>query len=225
MNKPLKQHLIDPEICIRCYTCEMTCPIGAIEHDDNNVVVNAEICNFCMDCIPVCPTGSIDEWRVVREPYSLSDQYEFTELPEQEELGASEADTSVEALDDAMAALLAEAHKGAGGKAKAPASAQKPAINMYNLGKPAMAKVQGNYRLTDDPSHDVRHIILDFAGQTFPVAKAPRRVRAAGPGAAACRPDRGERPVRARRGSAASAALRPRQRRDGADDRRPGHPA
>ena len=169
MNKPLKQHLIDPEICIRCYTCEMTCPIGAIEHDDNNVVVNAEICNFCMDCIPVCPTGSIDEWRVVREPYSLSDQYEFSELPEQEELGADEANTSVEALDDAMAALLAEAHKGAGGKAKAPASAQKPAINMYNLGKPAVARVQGNYRLTDDPSHDVRHIILDFAGQTFPV--------------------------------------------------------
>ncbi|WP_281016622.1 MULTISPECIES: benzoyl-CoA 2,3-epoxidase subunit BoxA [unclassified Minwuia] len=169
MNKPLKQHLIDPEICIRCYTCEMTCPIGAIEHDDNNVVVNAEICNFCMDCIPVCPTGSIDEWRVVREPYSLSDQYEWTELPEQEELGADEANTSVEALDDAMAALLAEAHKGAGGKAKAPASAQKPTINMYNLGKPAVARVQGNYRLTDDPSHDVRHIILDFAGQTFPV--------------------------------------------------------
>jgi benzoyl-CoA 2,3-dioxygenase component A len=169
MNRPLKQHLIDPEICIRCYTCEMTCPIGAIEHDDNNVVVNAEVCNFCMDCIPVCPTGSIDEWRVVREPYSLSDQYEWTELPEQEELGADEAETSVEALDDAMAALLAEAHKGAGGKAKAPASAQKPTINMYNLGKPAVARVQGNYRLTDDPTHDVRHIILDFAGQTFPV--------------------------------------------------------
>lgn len=169
MNRPLKQHLIDPEICIRCYTCEMTCPIGAIEHDDNNVVVNAEVCNFCMDCIPVCPTGSIDEWRVVREPYALSEQYEWTELPEQEELGADEVETSVEALDDAMAALLAEAHKGAGGKAKAPASAQKPTINMYNLGKPAVARVQGNYRLTDDPTHDVRHIILDFAGQTFPV--------------------------------------------------------
>ena len=49
MNTPLKQHLIDPEICIRCYTCEMTCPLGAIEHDDNNVVVNADLCNFCMD--------------------------------------------------------------------------------------------------------------------------------------------------------------------------------
>ncbi|MGJ8558332.1 MAG: 4Fe-4S binding protein, partial [Sulfitobacter geojensis] len=86
MNKPVKQHLIDPEICIRCYTCEMTCPIGAIEHDDNNVVVNADICNFCMDCIPVCPTGSIDEWRVVAEPYTLEQQYEMEELPEQEDI-------------------------------------------------------------------------------------------------------------------------------------------
>ncbi len=167
MNKPVKQHLIDPEICIRCYTCEMTCPIGAIQHDDNNVVVDPDICNFCMDCIPVCPTGSIDEWRVVATPYSLEQQFEFEELPEQEELEGS-ADGNLEALDDAMAALLAEAHSGAGGKSSAPKSAAKPSVNLYNLGKPATAKVQGNYRLTDDPSHDVRHIILDFGGQPMP---------------------------------------------------------
>ena len=170
MNKPLKQHLIDPEICIRCYTCEMTCPVQAIEHDDNNVVVDASKCNFCMDCIPVCPTGSIDEWRVVNEPYSLEEQYEWMELPEQEDIEAGDGDADLDALDEAMAALLAEAHKGAGGKAKAPATASKPTINMYNLGKPAEAKVQGNYRLTDaDSDSDVRHIILDFAGLPFPV--------------------------------------------------------
>ena len=33
MNAPLKQHLIDPAICIRCNTCESTCPVGAITHD------------------------------------------------------------------------------------------------------------------------------------------------------------------------------------------------
>ena len=37
---PRKQHLIDPEICIRCNTCEETCPVGAVTHDDNNYVVN-----------------------------------------------------------------------------------------------------------------------------------------------------------------------------------------
>ncbi|GAB5439447.1 benzoyl-CoA 2,3-epoxidase subunit BoxA [Falsiruegeria mediterranea] len=168
MNQPLKQHLIDPEICIRCYTCEMTCPEEAIEHDDMNVVVDASKCNFCMDCIPVCPTGSIDEWRVVAEPYSVDEQFEWMELPPQEDL--PEADTGLEALDDAMAALLAEAHKGAGGKAKAPASASKPTINLYTIGKPAEAKVQGNYRLTDqDSDSDVRHIILDLGALPFPV--------------------------------------------------------
>ncbi len=115
MNKPIKQHLIDPEICIRCYTCEMTCTINAISHDDNNVVIDAEICNYCMDCIPVCPTGSIDEWRVVNTPYSLEEQFGWEELPAQEDLGEG-ADTGIEAIDEAMAALLAEAHEGAGGQ-------------------------------------------------------------------------------------------------------------
>lgn len=171
MNKPLKQHLIDPEICIRCYTCEMTCPLEAIEHDDNNVVIDASKCNFCMDCIPVCPTGSIDEWRVVNTPYSVEDQFGWEDIPEQTEIETDSAtDTGIEALDDDMAALLAEAHKGAGGKSTAPASASKPTINMYNLGKPAIATVQGNYRLTSASSDsDVRHIILDLGGLPFPV--------------------------------------------------------
>ena len=169
MNKPIKQHLIDPEICIRCYTCEMTCPIQAIEHNDDNVVIDASKCDGCMDCIPVCPTGSIDNWRVVLEPYSLDDQYEWDELPEQEEIAEGDGGETIEALDDAVAALLAEAHQGVGGKAKAPASAAKPSVNLYNLGKPAVATVQGAYRLTDEASDsDVRHIILSFGDQPFP---------------------------------------------------------
>ncbi|MGR3509226.1 MAG: benzoyl-CoA 2,3-epoxidase subunit BoxA [Sulfitobacter sp.] len=168
MNQPVKQHLIDPEICIRCYTCEMTCPIGAIEHDDNNVVVNFDVCNFCMDCIPVCPTGSIDEWRIVDTPYTLEQQFEMDELPEQADIEAAPPSGDENAADP-IAALLAEAHKGAGGKAKAPVTASKPTVNMYNLGKPAKMKVQGNYRLTDDPDHDVRHIILDPGALPFPV--------------------------------------------------------
>lgn len=170
MNKPLKQHLVDPEICIRCYTCEMTCPVEAIVHDANNVVVDADKCDYCMACIPVCPTGSIDEWRVVSDPYSLEDQYSWTELPDQEDITQNEAAGGMEALDDAMAALLAEAHAGAGGKAKAPATASKPTVNMYNLSNPIVATVQGNYRLTGEGSDsDIHHVILSFDGKPFPV--------------------------------------------------------
>ncbi len=171
MTVPVKQHLIDPEICIRCYTCEMNCPIEAITHNDDNVVVDFDKCNYCMACIPVCPTGSIDEWRVVKTPYTVEEQFEFDELPGQEEFeaGASEEQTGLEALDGEMAKLLAEAHSGAGGKAKAPASAGKASINLHNLGNPAVMTVQGNYRLTDDPSHDVRHIILDAGSLPFPI--------------------------------------------------------
>ncbi|MEP1292182.1 MAG: 4Fe-4S binding protein, partial [Nitratireductor sp.] len=114
MTALVKQHLIDPEICIRCHTCEEACPIDAITHDDNNVVVDASICNFCMACIAPCPTGSIDNWRIVKTPYSLEEQLSWMELPEQEEFGDRAGGGAIEALDDEVAALLAEAHKGAG---------------------------------------------------------------------------------------------------------------
>ncbi|MES1154993.1 MAG: 4Fe-4S binding protein, partial [Pseudorhodoplanes sp.] len=83
---PKKQHLIDPEICIRCNTCEETCPVDAVTHDDNNYVVDPEKCNFCLDCISPCPTGSIDNWRIVARAYSLEEQLSWNELPVQEQI-------------------------------------------------------------------------------------------------------------------------------------------
>ncbi len=172
MSELTKQHLIDPEICIRCYTCEEACPIDAITHNDDNVVVDASKCNYCMNCIAPCPTGSIDNWRIVATPYSVEEQLSWLELPEQEHFstGGEGADTPLEALDDAIQALLDEAHKGAGGRSKAPASASKPTINLFNLANPLEATVQGNYRLTAENSDsDVRHIILDLGAASFPV--------------------------------------------------------
>ena len=127
MNQPFKQHLIDPEICIRCYTCEMSCPIEAIVHNDDNVVVNADICNMCMDCISVCPTGSIDEWRVVNKAYTVEEQFGWEELPDQGDIvAAADGDDD---QDDVITQLFAQAHAGAGGKAKAPATtASQPAV-------------------------------------------------------------------------------------------------
>jgi benzoyl-CoA 2,3-dioxygenase component A len=79
----IKQHLIDPEICIRCNTCESICPVQAITHDSRNYVVDAEKCNSCMDCISPCPTGSIDNWRTLPKSaaYSIDEQLTWDELP------------------------------------------------------------------------------------------------------------------------------------------------
>ena len=79
----IQQHLIDPEICIRCNTCEAICPVGAITHDSRNYVVMADKCNLCMACVPPCPTGSIDNWRSMPKAatYSVEDQLGWDELP------------------------------------------------------------------------------------------------------------------------------------------------
>src|SRR3954447_2129506 len=105
MNGPvsievLRQHLIDPEICIRCNTCEETCPIDAITHDSANYVVKADVCNGCMACVSPCPTGAIDNWRKVlkEDAYSVEDQLTWMELPAQGTIAAS-----AEALNDAGA--------------------------------------------------------------------------------------------------------------------------
>jgi benzoyl-CoA 2,3-dioxygenase component A len=164
----LKQHLIDPEICIRCNTCEATCPIGAVTHDDTNYVVDAGTCNFCMDCVAPCPTGAIDNWFQVPAPFSLEDQLSWTELPPRP--ARSVEGEAVDALDEEAAALIADAHRGAGGAARAPASASKPRVNLFNRASPAMPRVAGNVRVTrSGTSSDVHHIILDFGAVAFPV--------------------------------------------------------
>lgn len=164
-----KQHLIDPEICIRCNTCEATCPVGAVTHNEVNYVVDAEKCNYCMDCIGPCPTGSIDNWRVVRKAYSLEEQMGWTELPRQEDLGTDAVD-AIKAVEDEVERLLQTAHAGAGGKSVAPASASKPSINIFRREKPAVATVQGNFRITAEGTEsDVRHIVLSFGSMPFPV--------------------------------------------------------
>ena len=104
----IKQHLIDPEICIRCNTCESICPVSAITHDSRNYVVDVSKCNWCNDCISPCPTGSIDNYRKVprARAYSLEEQLGWDELPA--ELSVAElAALAGEAGDDAAAAAPA----------------------------------------------------------------------------------------------------------------------
>jgi benzoyl-CoA 2,3-epoxidase subunit A len=173
MTAPVKQHLIDPAVCIRCNTCEATCPVGAVTHDSNNYVVDPAICNFCMDCVSPCPTGSINHFVLVSKPFSLDEQFSWTDLPAEEApptAGGEATSASLEAIDEEAAALLADAHSGSGGRVRAPASASEPRINLFNRGNPARATVTGNFRLTaEGATADVRHVILDFGSTPFPV--------------------------------------------------------
>ena len=161
----INQHLIDPEICIRCNTCEATCPIGAITHNDLNYVVDASKCNSCMDCISPCPTGSIDNWRqVLREQaYSVDDQLTWDELPEQGELAAT----------DVAAPSPNASGGGSVGATIAPKSAAQPQTLLFgpSAATPyARATVVGNHRVTDvGHDYDTHHIVLDFGETHFPV--------------------------------------------------------
>ena len=163
-----RQHLIDPEICIRCNTCEATCPIGAITHDERNYVVKFDVCNSCGACISPCPTGAIDNWRRVLSPtpYTVEQQLSWDTLPEPIDLALEDS----EQLPEEVAALTALASSGQGGTTSAPWSAARAYVNLFGIKNPAIATVTGNFRLTAaDASSDVRHLVLDFGATEFPV--------------------------------------------------------
>ena len=162
----IRQHLIDPEVCIRCNTCEETCPIDAITHDDRNYVVDPAVCNGCNACVPPCPTGSIDHWRMIPKTaaYSVADQLTWDELPAQQDIAEESLATAViETTPQHNAAVSATS-------LIPPHSAEKPQLNLFDIRHPVIATVTGNYRLTDAQAEsDVRHIVLDFGNQIFPV--------------------------------------------------------
>jgi benzoyl-CoA 2,3-epoxidase subunit A len=181
----IKQHLIDPEICIRCNTCESVCPEKAITHDANNYVVDAEICNLCMACISPCPTGSIDNWRTVPKAraYSTEEQLGWGELPPElsaeqlTEAGVpAEALAAAEAASDPTAAgnaALLAATPSTYGAVLPPWSAAHAYTNLYGpkaAQKFVTATVSGNVRVTEvGKDYDTHHIVLDFGSMPFPV--------------------------------------------------------
>jgi len=184
----IKQHLIDPEICIRCNTCEAICPVGAITHDSRNYVVDAEKCNLCMDCISPCPTGSIDNWRNMPrvKAYSVADQLTWDTLPgelteaELQAAGAVAEGAAVLTQTQAQAAQPKADPAQQGGFNSAqygstvpPWSAAHPYTNLYGpkaAEKTVTATVTGNVRVTEvGKDYDTHHIVLDFGSMPFPV--------------------------------------------------------
>ena len=190
MNAPAElfnQHLIDPEICIRCNTCEATCPVGAITHDSRNYVVLADKCNFCMACVPPCPTGSIDNWRMRPKSaaYTVEEQLSWDDLPaalsdaELAELGGGVATdaASVSASTVASSASV-DASAGQGeafnsaafGATVPPWSAAHPYTNLHGPKAPTTATVVGNVQVNEaGTANETHHIVLDFGSMPFPV--------------------------------------------------------
>jgi benzoyl-CoA 2,3-dioxygenase component A len=177
----IRQHLIDPEICIRCNTCEATCPVGAITHDDRNYVVRSDVCNGCMACISPCPTGSIDNWRTVPVPkvYSIEEQLTWDELPPEltpEQLAAEGVAVDAEA-EIVPAPVLADAVPGETvfnsaefGAVVPPWSACRPYTNLYGPKQPTVATVVGNFNCTESGfASETHHVVLDFGAMPFPV--------------------------------------------------------
>ena len=179
----IQQHLIDPEICIRCNTCEAICPVAAITHDSRNYVVDAEKCNSCMACIGPCPTGSIDNWRTMlrSQAYSPDVQLLWDELPAElpPEQGVADegatvtvADTQTAAAPNAMA-TAAPAANPAIGATLPPWSAAHAYTQLYGpkaAQKSIRATVSGNVRVTAvGRDYDTHHIVLDFGKMPFPV--------------------------------------------------------
>lgn len=191
MNAPaefavIKQHVIDPEICIRCNTCESICPVGAITHDSRNYVVDVDKCNWCNDCISPCPTGSIDNYRkVVRvQAYSLEAQLGWDELPPEipvAELMAAagdgatyaEAEPAPEPVNAALSSGEEPFNSAAFGSSMPPWSAAHAYTNLYGpkaAQKTITATVTGNVRVTAvGHDYDTHHIVLDFGSMPFPV--------------------------------------------------------
>jgi benzoyl-CoA 2,3-epoxidase subunit A len=172
----IQQHLIDPEVCIRCNTCEETCPVDAITHDDRNYVVDAAICNGCQACVSPCPTGSIDHWHPVPKAaaYSIEAQFGWDELPPKQEVPAL-AQAPAEAGGGVGVSPASEVPPQANAAVspsspRPPWSAAHPYLNLHTLKKPVQATVAGNFRLTAaDAEGDIHHLVLDFGTQFFPL--------------------------------------------------------
>ncbi|MFM1949675.1 MAG: Benzoyl-CoA oxygenase component [Pseudomonadota bacterium] len=180
----IQQHLIDPEICIRCNTCEATCPVGAITHDSRNYVVDAEKCNLCMACVPPCPTGSIDNWRSMPKvkAYSVEEQLTWDDLPaalSDADLQAMGVDSQAVAAAPAVEAAPAQAVNASGdavfnsaayGSTLPPWSAAHAYTNLYGPKTPTQATVVGNFKVNEaGTSNETHHIVIDFGSMPFPV--------------------------------------------------------
>jgi benzoyl-CoA 2,3-epoxidase subunit A len=165
MNAPntagfIKQHLIDPELCLACGSCAATCKENAIHEGDfgQAFAIDPNLCNNTHECLAVCGSEAISAWRMVPagQTYSLEEQFSWETLPEELEV---DGQTLVAELDED------EAPSGH----PAPASANQPTTFMYTQSAPVIAQIKSNVRVTSPDSETaIHHIVLEFDDADFP---------------------------------------------------------
>jgi len=166
MTNLVRQHLIDPQVCIRCNTCEETCPHHAITHDRRNYAVKFDVCDGCGACLSPCPTGAIDSYREIEKPYGVEAQLEWDELPSAE---VAPEPARQPGVPEEVQRLTAEAQRSVG-QTRPPWSAAHPYVGLYSPERPAIAVVSGNLPLTSDaPDNQIHHLVLELGSTAFPV--------------------------------------------------------
>jgi ferredoxin len=166
------QQRIDTEICIRCNTCEGTCPVGAVTHDAPSYLLDAARCNDCVACIPPCPTVSIDDWRMMprARAYGVAQQLGLDERTAElspEERGAEGA--AAPAAVGAEGAFDSAQHNAT----LPPCSAARAYPHLYGpkaAEKCLVASVVGDFHVTEvGTEHHTHDLMLDFRSMPFPV--------------------------------------------------------
>ena len=51
--------IVDAEKCTGCEACVESCPLDAIEMQDDIAVVDADTCSDCGACVDACPVEAI----------------------------------------------------------------------------------------------------------------------------------------------------------------------
>ena len=149
VREVLRQHLIDPEICIRCNTCEETCPIDAITHDARNYVVDPAICNALQRLHLALPDRRDRQLAAGRA------------RPARTRSTSSSAGTRCRRKRTSRDRRRRHSagHRARSRPRRAPARAalrprrgrpRSPYVNLHTLAKPAVATVTGNHPLTGD---------------------------------------------------------------------------
>ena len=183
----IKQHLIDPEICIRCNTCETICPVKAITHDSQQLRRRRRDLQPVHGLHLALPHRqhrqlAHDAARAGLQPARSSCGWEA--LPAElsaEQLAEAGVEPGTQAERRAAGAAAAGCrcggesafHSAACGATLPPWSAAHAYTNLYGpkaAEKTITATVAGNVRVTEvGKDYDTHHIVLDFGTMPFPV--------------------------------------------------------